>query len=343
MLNCLAKVCKNDPHCHRAQRTIYTMMRRQSHLPRNNVSRAFIPELQEDSDSGNNPVGAAEQEDEDNTDDDDLSGGSSKGGWQRVKAAFDEVDAGFHSDEEGTLYNSTSSGNTCALVNCSFSGNDHAAWEFELVSDSYGDECSVFGAARKPLSSRCYSSSSDLWMRRAYNGYMYCQGRGVSPSLERIHQGDIVRCEFDAKAGTLAYGVNGNDPEVYFTGITDPLYPAVGSYRSGVQVRLVKVEVFRLVSHSQVHQAVGHLDWLLAPDLQSRGESDILCSANSLGPSKPSADVDVGILTARGDVGVHTGVHDWSFELKARSRAPYSFGIFQGRENLVPMWSSQGL
>ena len=121
------------------------MMKRQSHLPKTNVSRRFIPELEEDI----HPGDAAEEMQEcgDGPEDDDIAQGSLKGGWQRVRAVFDEVDVGFSTDEDGTLYHSTSSGNTCAVANCCFEGNDRAAWEFELLSDSYGDECSVFGAA----------------------------------------------------------------------------------------------------------------------------------------------------------------------------------------------------
>ena len=76
------------------------------------------------------------------------------------------------------------------------------------------------GAARLPISSRCYSSSPDLWMRRAYNGYMYGQGNTRGGAMDKIHPDDIVRIEFDGKAGTLSYSLNGSEPEIGFTDIT---------------------------------------------------------------------------------------------------------------------------
>ena len=108
-------------------------------------------------------------------------------GWLQINAFF-EPDGSFTLEEGGCMYESVTSSNTCAITNITFSSPQRAAWEFELVGDSSGDECSVFGAAQIPLSSRCYSSSPDLWMRRSYNGYMYNRGRTLdSGNMEKIH------------------------------------------------------------------------------------------------------------------------------------------------------------
>ena len=108
-------------------------------------------------------------------------------GWLPINAFF-EPDSSFTLEEGGCMYESVTSSNTCAITNVTFSSPQRAAWEFELVGDSAGDECSVFGAAQIPVSSRCYSSSPDLWMRRSYNGYMYNRGRTLdSGNMEKIH------------------------------------------------------------------------------------------------------------------------------------------------------------
>jgi hypothetical protein len=141
-------------------------------------------------------------------------------GWKVVKACFEDGEGSFTVGENGTLYTSVHSSNTCGIVNIGFDRTMKAAWEFCLESDSINDECSVFGAAKMPVVSRCYSSSPDLWMRRAYNGYMYAQGATRGAAMEKIHPEDVVRIEFDGKAGTLSFSLNGSEPVIGFTDIT---------------------------------------------------------------------------------------------------------------------------
>ena len=145
---------------------------------------------------------------------------SEVGGWEVVKAAFEDGELSYSASENGTLYTSIHSSNTCGVVSVGFDRTKRAAWEFCLEADSVSDECSVFGAARMPISSRCYSSSADLWMRRAYNGYMYAQGQPRGAAMEKIHPNDIVRIEFDGPAGTLSFSLNGSEPIVGFQDIT---------------------------------------------------------------------------------------------------------------------------
>jgi hypothetical protein len=154
-------------------------------------------------------------------------------GWKVVKACFEDGEGSFTVGENGTLYTSVHSSNTCGIVNIGFDRTMKAAWEFCLESDSINDECSVFGAAKMPVVSRCYSSSPDLWMRRAYNGYMYAQGATRGPAMEKIHPDDVVRIEFDGKAGTLSFSLNGSEPVIGFTDITgDILLTALRVYLS---------------------------------------------------------------------------------------------------------------
>lgn len=145
---------------------------------------------------------------------------SEVGGWEVVKAAFEDGELSYSVSESGTLYTSIHSSNTCGVVSVGFDRTQRAAWEFCLEADSVSDECSVFGAARMPVSSRCYSSSADLWMRRAYNGYMYAQGQPRGAAMEKIHPNDIVRIEFDGPEGTLSFSLNGSEPVIGFQDIT---------------------------------------------------------------------------------------------------------------------------
>ncbi len=48
-------------------------------------------------------------------------------------------------------------------------------WEFLLVADT-NSQCTCFGAATLPIANASYESSKDMWMLRAYNGYLYNRG-----------------------------------------------------------------------------------------------------------------------------------------------------------------------
>ena len=142
------------------------------------------------------------------------------GGWRTVPGSFETGESSYTVSEDGQLYTSSHCSNTCGVVNIGFDKTMKGAWEFQLAADSVSDECSVFGAARLPVTSRCYSSSPDLWMRRSYNGYLYAQGNTRGAAMEKIHPDDVIRIEFDGAAGTLSFSLNGSDPEIGFTDIT---------------------------------------------------------------------------------------------------------------------------
>ncbi|CAN0510629.1 unnamed protein product, partial [Ectocarpus sp. 12 AP-2014] len=164
-----------------------------------------------------------------------------------VRASF-EVDkdsmTSFSISEDGQLYSALTSNNTCALLDVGVS-HGKAAWEFLLEDDSPSDECSVFGIATKPPYSRCYNSSQSLWMRRAYNGVLYNRGRQLpaGQSMSKIHPGDVIRCEVDMDEGTLRFSVNGEKQDGGFDDVEGEVFPCAGSYRSGVTIRLLKMEM----------------------------------------------------------------------------------------------------
>lgn len=261
-------------------------------------------------------------------------------GWRPVKAEFEDSDPSFSVTDNGSLYTAVHSSNTCATVSVCFSSPTKAAWEFCLEADTVSDECSVFGAAQMPLSSRCYSSSPDLWMRRAYNGYMYARGRTTGNTMEKIHPGDVVRVVFDGRAGTLAYGVNGSEPEVAFTDITGEIFPACGSYRSGVQIRLVKVEVFGgSTTDGGEDKSCVEAHWVVPEDMTDSRDSAVLTPAKSIDKGQQEVEKDLEKrrtwVTARADSGATEGIHDWSFELMERSKVPLAFGVVCGGDPYV--------
>jgi hypothetical protein len=249
---------------------------------------------------------------------------SGEAGWHVMKnVCFREEEALYSISENGSMYVATQSTNTCAVTNCKFSGKVRAAWEFLLVADSASDECSVFGCARIPLRSRCYSTSTDLWMRRAYNGYLYACGRSVGQSLEKVHAGDIVRVEFDGVAGTISYGLNGSEPEIAFTDVQGEVSPCCGSYRVGVQVRLLKVETFgnALSADDDVRQ-LAETQFVLDEALRAKDLSSIVLPVPK--DSKKEAE---SCLTARGDKGVSSGIHEWTFEVQEHTSSTFAVGI----------------
>ncbi|CAM9325476.1 unnamed protein product, partial [Phaeothamnion confervicola] len=165
---------------------------------------------------------------------------------REIAAAFDaaEHSADVCIEDGGRLFRSTASSNQHCLVNVGFRSG-RAAWEFRLESDSLNDECSALGAAVKPVNSSSYESCPNMWMKRSYNGQLYHGTSAGYPPLGKVHEGDIVRVELDMDAHTLSFKTNGEDEGVAFTDVEgEEVFPAVCTYRSGIEVRLLKVEIW---------------------------------------------------------------------------------------------------
>ena len=257
-------------------------------------------------------------------------------GWTPVRAVFDDSDPSFSISSDGLVYSSVQSSNTCATVSVGFSSPTRAAWEFRLEIDTVNDECSVFGAAQTPIHSRCYSSSPDLWMRRSYNGYMYARGRTTGHNLDKIHPGDVVRIEFDGVTNTLSYGLNGSEMVVAFTDVMGEVHPACGSYRSGVQIRLLKVEVYggtlECGKENEPERSPSSCRWVVSDELTNSRDASVLSPVTSKESLREEKDPEKRRtwVTARGDSGACDGVHEWSFELLEKSKVPLAFGVVIG-------------
>jgi hypothetical protein len=251
-------------------------------------------------------------------------------GWRQIKAQFEDSQPDFAITEEGMVYTSVHSANTCAVIHCGFSGPCRAAWEFVLESDTLDDECAVFGAAHLPLSNRSHSASPNLYMRRAYNGHLYHRGRALPSTQGKIHPGDIVRIEYDGRAETLSYSVNGSDLETCFTNVVGEIFPCCGSYRNNVRIRLLKVEVFgaaSLLDEDDDSRSPEVVKWVTDGPLHNQKDQSILSFSKELLP-KQSETLDW--LTGRGDRGASEGVHSWNFEILECSNQPLAFGVVFG-------------
>jgi hypothetical protein len=78
------------------------------------------------------------------------SGNHNNCGWKTIKAVFEENNDSYIISDNGNLFTSVHSNNTCALLNVSFDKNSKSAWEFLLEVDSSTDECALFGCAHVP-------------------------------------------------------------------------------------------------------------------------------------------------------------------------------------------------
>jgi hypothetical protein len=257
-------------------------------------------------------------------------------GWKVVQCRLEESVGAFSIRDNGLLFHSLHSSNTCAAGNYVFPANSKGAWEFKLEQDSLNDECSVFGAARPTFTSRCYNSSPDLWMRRSYNGSLYQNGTTLVQSMDKIHPGDVIRIEFDGKLGTLSSSVNGSQMEVMFTGIHESVVPVCGSYRSGIQIRLLKVEIYQDSSSDNAGDSASlndheTLEWITD---SSRNDSRELSTLRMAKDYKPIASHDtVSWVTCRTNNGFVHGVHDIAFEfIDNKSKDLVAMGLCFGSE-----------
>ena len=143
-----------------------------------------------------------------------------------------------------------------------------------------------------------------------------------------------MRIEFDGKAGTLSYGVNGQDPEVGFTDVTGTIAPSCGSYRSGVKIRLLKVEVYETNTSpeeaSDLCREPSVLHFELDPSSMQLRSRDTLSVVKDKKDKREMFESSGGphkTVTARADRAVSSGVHEWVFEVKELSRSPLAFGV----------------
>jgi hypothetical protein len=69
------------------------------------------------------------------------------------------------------------------------------AWEFVLVEDSSGGECTCFGAVTAPVTDFNYNNPN-AYMYRAYNGQLYGKSIvGSSRTKVRLAWCDMSACE----------------------------------------------------------------------------------------------------------------------------------------------------
>lgn len=240
-----------------------------------------------------------------------------------INAVFDAKD---HSEDVsiedgGKLFRSTSSSNQHALVGVGFR-TGKAAWEFKLESDSSNDECSALGAAVKPVLSSSYESCPNMWMRRSYNGQLYHGTSSGYSAMSKVHPGDVLRIEVDLDAHTMSFKKNGEDEGVAFTDIEGEVFPAVCTYRSGIEIRLLKVEHWHGNASSFHNQNPLSLlfDSTSLPGYVRVDEYDNSFMHND----KERDEKWATVVTTRG---ISSGRHMWEFCIRRCSKAMIAVGI----------------
>jgi hypothetical protein len=176
---------------------------------------------------------------------------------------------------------------------------------------------------------------------------MYARGRTTDTSaMDKIHPGDIVRIEYDGKLGTLSFGVNGKEPEVGFTEVTGTISPACGSYRTGVKVKLLRVEVYQSCNKAQdddeLARAPSIVYWELDHEKMQIRYKDVLAPIRDKRDKKEDFEVTSHrVVTSKTDMGVLKGLHEWSFEVQEQSRSLLAFGVTTGKLEDDKMLASQ--
>ena len=89
--------------------------------------------------------------------------------------------------DDGSLITATCGEYQYACLDVGFS-EGVAIWEMKLVNDTLNDECSCFGAAVKPVTNPSYSSSTQLYMYRCYNGNLYQKGKQLSKRYNLFYE-----------------------------------------------------------------------------------------------------------------------------------------------------------
>lgn len=161
---------------------------------------------------------------------------------------------------------------------------------------------------------------------------MYNQGSTTGNNMDKIHPGDTIRIEFNGPEGTLSYSVNGGEMEVGFTDITDDIYPACGSYRNGVIIKLIKVEIFNNQADNdgdidiEDFVPAKFIQWALTEPLVNVKDVTIL-QLNQPKDKKSKKSKKSKWLSARGNKGAAYGVHDWEFQFGSFVDGPWSIGF----------------
>ncbi|ESN90897.1 hypothetical protein HELRODRAFT_90708 [Helobdella robusta] len=112
-------------------------------------------------------------------------------------------------------------------------------WKIQLVRENVNNEGTCIGVCRLPIADCNYSSTSDMWLYRAYSGSLYHAGE--VGYRQKFTQGDIITCYYDADNKTLAFAKNETTTTLAFEDMTSSeVYPCVVFYNPS---RVEEVEI----------------------------------------------------------------------------------------------------
>uniref|UniRef100_A0A0L8HTX3 HECT-type E3 ubiquitin transferase n=1 Tax=Octopus bimaculoides TaxID=37653 RepID=A0A0L8HTX3_OCTBM len=118
-------------------------------------------------------------------------------------------------------------------------------WKFLIVKENSGNEGTCVGVSRWPVTDYCQSTTTDMWLYRAYSGNVYHNGE-QSVTLPGYSQGDYITVLLDMDARTLSFGKNGEKLKLAFDDIdATELYPCVMFYscNPGEKVKITDMQV----------------------------------------------------------------------------------------------------
>ena len=223
-------------------------------------------------------------------------------------------------EDDGKLFRSTASNNQHCLVDVGVSSGK-CAWEFKLLADSEFDECSAFGVACKPITSSSYESSMNMWVRRSYNGQLYHGTSAGFDCFPKIHPGDILRIEVDMDEKTLRFRKNGVDEGLAFVDLQGEVFPIVCTYRSGIEVKLIKTELwgglsdaFKMTEYSAA--ASSYKKTILATNIMELRLLDNLGSVSNCSFSHRERHISGSWLSVVSENGFDDTVRVWDVHVK---------------------------
>jgi hypothetical protein len=164
---------------------------------------------------------------------------SGASGWNSVPAKFKIIHNYARIKDGGmTLYSESS--DTYGQVDQAMTKGVYQ-WEFQLIEDSSGGECSCFGVGTEKPSETSYEYQSSFCLVRCFNGTVYNFGSS-DKSINRIHPKDKIKFELDmVKGGNLRCWINNEDQGIIATGLKKhkKLYPTVQYYSSGRSAKIL--------------------------------------------------------------------------------------------------------
>jgi len=110
-------------------------------------------------------------------------------------------------------------------------------FEFTLIEDSNGGECTCFGVSIEKPQQQSYEYNSCFALVRCFNGQLYNFGSSEE-KIDKIHPKDKIQMELNMDSGVLSFWINGKKQAKTISGLRKhkKLYPVVQFYSGSREV-----------------------------------------------------------------------------------------------------------